>query len=216
MEKSLIVNMNFAYLRDLKLKSSLYISHFFRLNLVALRINHHYKLNIYFMLFIFICIISSIVFRSNLITSSDVSSPIIMLLLIIFTTVYSLKLMIDIIIRGVQAFKIIPEFISQFKQAASPPFPRCARQSEGGENALHASQMMKRSLKSIISLYYIQNIFFILLSCWILYLLFSKLNIFIDSIYLLIIYFGILGSILFYPLVPFNLSTALAVKNYSI
>jgi type II secretory pathway component PulF len=107
--------------------------------------------------------------------------------------------MIDIIIRGVQAFKIIPEFISQYKQASS---------------ASPASQMM--NIKSIISLYYIQNIFFMLLSCWILYLLFSKLNMFIDSIYLLIIYFGILGSILFYPLVPFNLSTAKDVKNYPI
>lgn len=200
--------MNFASLRYLKLKSSIYISHFFRLNLVALRINNHYKLNIYLMLFIFICIISSIIFRSNLITL-EVSSPIIMLLLIILTTVYSLKLMIDIIIRGVQAFKIIPEFIYQYKQAssASPSF---------GPSALHASpsfgpQMM--NIKSIISLYYLQNIFFMLLSCWILYLLFSKLNMFIDSIYLLIIYFGILGSILFYPLVPFNFSTA-AVKNY--
>jgi hypothetical protein len=201
MDKSLIVNMNFVFLRYLKLKSSIYLSHFFRLNLVALRINNHYKLNIYLMLFIFICIISSIIFRSNLITGSDleISSPFgtaIMLLLILFTTVYSLKLMIDIIIRGVQAFKIIPEFIYQYKQASS------------------ASQMM--NLKSIISLYYIQNIFFMLLSCWILYLLFSKLNMFIDSIYLLIIYFGILGSILFYPLVPFNFSTAKAVKNYPI
>jgi len=165
MDKSFIVNMNFLILRYLKLKCSIYLSHFFRLNLVALRINNHYKLNIYLMLFILICIISSIIFRSNLITGSDLelSSPpaclrqgtAIMLLLIIFTAVYSLKLTIDIIIRGVQAFKIIPEFISQYKQASSA-------------NPSPASQMM--NIKSIISLYYIQNIFFMLLSCWILYL----------------------------------------------
>jgi hypothetical protein len=180
------------------------ITQFFRLNLIALKLNNHYKLNIYLLLILFICIISSVIFRSALpiielssalptVPDFGTTGTIIMQLLIIFTTIYALKLMSDLIIRIIQAFKIIPEFIKMY----------------------HNNML---NIKSIISLYYIQNILFMLLSIWILYILFNKLSLFIDGIYLFIICFGIVGSINFYYAFPnlfsFNISQTFA--DYSI
>ena len=161
---------------------------FFRLNLIALRLNNHYKLNIYGFAVLFICIISSIIFRAtgglplhyiDLPAAAPSFVPIIQLL-IIFTTIFSIKLMIDIIIRCVQSFKIIPDFIKSYKAGLI-------------------------NIKSIISFYYLQNIIFLMLSLWILYIIYIRLNIFLgedSQIYLLIIFFGVVGSINFYYAFP--------------
>jgi hypothetical protein len=61
-------------------------------------------------------------------------------ILVILAIVYSLKLIFDIIIRGIQGFKIIPKFIKMY----------------------HSND--DYNIKSIISLYYLQNILFTLLS----------------------------------------------------
>jgi len=58
--------------------------------------------------------------------------------------------------------------------------------------------------KNIISLYFLQNIFCIALSLWILYIILSKLNIFINGIYLLIISAGLLISAVFIYYYPLN------------
>jgi hypothetical protein len=174
------------------------LSQFFKFNLIALRLNQSYKLNRYLLLFIFLCIISSIIFRASahLIVFIE-SFQFLILPIFICTSIYSLKLISDLIIRIIQAYKIIPEFYHLYKN----------NEVDG--------------IKSIISLYYLQNIFFITLSCWILYIIFIKLNIFVPSVYLLIIYFGILSSITFIVLYP-NLFTfkieesASEVKMYSL
>ena len=172
------------------------ISNFLKLNLITLKLNYHYKYNIYLLSFIFICVISSIIVRFNIINVElllfNNYINIIIYILLILSVIYSLKLIFDIIKRIIQAYKIIPEFIKWYNNDV-------------------------KDIKSIITLYYIQNIFFILLSCWILYIMFSKINTFIDGIYLFIIGLGIISSIIFihyYPIKEFNLNTNM--KNYSI
>jgi hypothetical protein len=170
------------------------ILEFFRLNLIALRINNYYKLNLYLILFLFICIISSIIIRINVINENILFNNDILFimfnLLLILTFFYSLKLIFDIIYKCVQAIKIIPEFIKLYKF-----------------NVIN--------IKSVIILYYLQNIFFILFSCWILFVIFSKLNIFIDNISIYILAFGIISSIIFiykYPIKQFNFENN--INNY--
>jgi hypothetical protein len=170
------------------------------LNLIALKLYSLsiYRDNIYSLLFILLCIISSIILRSNIffipsfatITSgisnilnsisninhfgtkytegmvSNYYNIFILTLVIasgstqyaVRSTIYSFKLIFDIIIRCIQAYKIIPEFIRLYKQ-----------------NMIN--------IKSIISLYYLQHVFFIALSLWILYIILSKFNLVIDGIY---------------------------------
>jgi len=85
-------------------------------------------------------------------------------------------------IKCIQSFKIIPEFIQWYKQNI-------------------------KDIKFIITYYYIQNLFFILLSSWILYNIIIKLNLFIDNIHLFILGFGFIFSfifILYYPLKDFT------------
>ena len=173
------------------------ISVFFKLNIIALRLNYQYKYNIYLLIFILTCIISSIILRSNLfiIHSLNVATifsnyyNVFISILTLLCTLYSLKLIFDIMVRFIQAFKIIPEFIKMYNNEM-------------------------KNIKSIISLYYIQNIFFILLSCWILFNIFIKLNTFIDGIYLFIIGLGIISSLVFiyyYPLTSFNFNVNIKI-----
>jgi len=122
------------------------LSNTLRLNFIAFRINSRYKLNLYFLFFLFICIISSIILRTNLINEdlllayfTNHTIKIIMNILSIFAIIYSLKLIFDIILRSIQAFKIIPEFITLYKSSYV-------------------------NINFIISFYYIQNILFIMLS----------------------------------------------------
>ena len=61
-------------------------------------------------------------------------------ILTIFTIIYSLKLIFDVIYKRIQAFRIIPEFIKLYKS-----------------NVLN--------IKSIITFYYLQNILLMSLSC---------------------------------------------------
>jgi len=135
-------------INELKIKKERYlnkISKFFRLNLIALNINNFYKLNIYFLIFLFICIIASIIIRTHIINKEmlDITNNNIVLiifnLLLFFTSLYSFKLIFDIINKLMQGYKVISEFIRLYK-----------------ENVIN--------IKSIITYYYIQNIFFILLS----------------------------------------------------
>lgn len=185
------------------------LSEFFRLNVIALRLNNVYKYNIFLLMFIFLCIISSIIFRSNVLIpyiNNDASEIMVSLIKIItettsplkgmvvsnyynifisilgiLSTIYALKLIFDIICRCIQAYKIIPEFIKWSND--------------------------KKDIKSIMTLYYLQNIFFILLSLWILYIILTKLNLVMDNIYIFIISFGIISSLIFinyYPLHDFN------------
>jgi hypothetical protein len=112
--------------------------------------------------------------------------------LIILAFICSLKLILDIIIKIIQAIKIIPEFINLYKS-----------------NVIN--------IKSIISLYYIHNILLIILSLWILFNILMKLNLFVDNIYLYIISLGIISSIIFiyyYPLKGFSFD--LNHKGYSL
>src|SRR5215469_9101418 len=141
-------------------------SSFFRLNFIALRINNSYKLNLYLLFLLFLCIISSIIIRTNFINEdlllvylNHYYINMIINIFFIFATIYSIKLIFDIIVKSILAFKIIPEFIKMYKS-----------------NIIN--------IKSIISLYYIQNILLMLLSSWILYNILIKLNLFIDNIYL--------------------------------
>src|SRR5215470_14147580 len=118
---------------------------FFKLNFIALRINNSYKLNIYFLPFLFISIISSIIIRSHFINEELLLAYshhnnyiyIIINILAIFAIIYTFKLILDMIVRSIQVFKIIPEFIRLYKS-----------------NVIN--------IKSIISLYYIQNILLML------------------------------------------------------
>lgn len=116
-------------------------------------------------------------------------------ILIFFSLIYCLKLFIYLIKRIIQAYKIIPEFIKMYKQ----------------QNL--------NNIKSIITLYYIQNILFILLSNYILFNIISKLNLFINFIYLYILILGLIGSYIFfiyYPLKNFNFYNNNNIKDYPI
>ena len=105
--------------------------------------------------------------------------------ILIFSTFYALNLIFDLIYRCVQAYKIIPEFITWYNKGV-------------------------KNISSIITFYYIQNILFMLLSGWILYVILTKLNLFVEDIYLFIITIGIMLSIIFiyyYPLHKPNIPT---------
>jgi len=174
------------------------VSNFFRLNLIALKINHFYKLNIYLLIFLFICIVSSILVRTGIINNvilylnNNSVINIIYGFLWVFTSIYSFYLILNIVNRIIQGYEIIPEFIKLYK-----------------ENVIN--------IKSIITYYYIQNVLFILLSSWILYIILSKLNIFYDNIYLFILSLGIiLSSVLLYYYPIMNNSVNTNIKGYSI
>jgi hypothetical protein len=167
-----------------------------RLNIVALGINYQYKLKGFPLLFVFICIIGSIIFRSNLINIDLLYNNnyinIIIGILIILSSIYCIKLIFDIMNRCIQAYKVIPEFIK-----------------------MHNNKVL--NIKSIMNIYYIQHIFFILLPLWILYNITSKLNLFINSIDIFIITLGVIGSIVFfhfYSINSFNFDNN--IKNYPI
>jgi hypothetical protein len=104
-------------------------------------------------------------------------------LILILSTIYALKLIFDIIKRIIQSYKIIPEFKIWMRRDI-------------------------KDIKSIITIYYLQNIFFILLSGWILFIILAKLNSFIEGIYFIIISLGVISSLVFLycnPLTSFNL-----------
>lgn len=190
------------------------LSQFFRLNLVALKLYNTYKYNIYLMILLFACVICSILLRSNtllvqpavpavgwavveLLMNNNYYNMIISII-VIFSTIYAFKLIFDIIVRSVQAYKIIPEFIKWYND----PLPK----------------ILKIHIKSIMTLYYIQNMFFMLLSGWILYIIMIKLNLFIDNIYLYILTSGIISSIVFIHYYPpshtsFNLISQTKIKD---
>jgi hypothetical protein len=157
------------------------ISQFFRLNLISLNLNHQiYKLNMYFLILLFICIISSIIIRSNLINlditelldSNNVFIRFSIIFIFILSSIYSIKLVFDILNKCFQAFSIIPDFINWYKQDV-------------------------KNIKSIITYYYIQNILLILLSSFILYVIVNKLSLFINNVDLFILLFGIIFSLIF-------------------
>jgi hypothetical protein len=170
-------------------------AYFVRLNVVSLQINPQYKLNKFLLLVLFICIISSIIFRSNIINiellyNNNNIINIIIGLLIILSTIYSLKLIFDILNRGMYALKIIPEFIKMYNNK-------------------------ELNIKSIMNIYYIQSIFFILLSNWILFIILSKLRLFINDIDLFIMTFGVIGSIIIFSLKS-NKEFNLDINNYKV
>lgn len=88
-------------------------------------------------------------------------------ILIIFTINFSLKLIFDVIYKGIQAFKIIPKFIKMYQS-----------------NTIN--------IKSIISFYYLQNIFFYVIIFMDLLEYFYQT--FIEDSYL---YIGIISSLIF-------------------
>jgi hypothetical protein len=109
----------------------------------------------------------------------------------LLSIIYSIKLIFDIIKRCIEAYKIIPDFINYYKKE-------------------------KENISTIISLYYIQNVFFILLSSFIFYNIIVKLYLLNENIHLYIIILGIISSIIFfkyYPLKEFKLSYN---TNYSL
>lgn len=108
-------------------------------------------------------------------------------MLLILSSIYALKLIFDIIKRMIQSYKIIPEFIQWYKNDV-------------------------QNIKSIMSIYFIQNICFMVLSLWILYMILSKLNTFIDDIYLIIISLGILTSIIFFYNYPCVINKSLNIN----
>jgi hypothetical protein len=144
------------------------------------------------------CIIASIITRTSFLNYDSFNSDNIILfcfirILIFFSFIYCLKLLVFIIKRIIQAHIIIPEFIRLYKQGNLD------------------------NIKSIIILYFIQNILFISLSSWILYITLTKLNLFIDNIYLYILVSGIISSLIFfyyYPIKSFNINTN--IKHYPI
>lgn len=175
---------------------TLKLNHFIKLNMISLSLNKHYKYNIYIYLFLFICIICSIIIRSNLITEEIKyieNYNMFMNILILFVITYCIKLIFDILIKFIQLFKFIPKFI----------------------NLYNININNKYNIILIIILYYIQNVLFITLFIWILYSIFMKLDIFIDNIYIYIIFVGIALSLLFihyYPLNEFNVN--FNIKQY--
>jgi len=148
-----VLNFNALYIQSIGSGIGIYsglffkfLSNLFRLNYIALRINNSYKLNIYLLFLLFLCIISSIIIRTNFINEdlllvylNHYYINMIINIFFIFATIYSIKLIFDIIVRSIQAFKIIPEFIRLYKY-----------------NYVN--------IKSIISLYYLQNILLMMLS----------------------------------------------------
>jgi len=174
-------------------------SKFFRLNFISLKLNHSYKLNIYLILLLFICIISSIFIRSNLINlditelldSNNVFIRFSIILIFILSSIYSIKIVFDNINKSFQAIKIIPDFINWYKQDV-------------------------KNIKSIISLYYLQNIFFVLLSSFILYNIISKLSLFINNVDLFILLFGIIFSLIFIYNFKFKFILSSNIKTYPI
>jgi len=139
---------NFPYLLIyLKLLSILFIgkiSKFIKLNIITLKLNSYYKYNLYLIIFLFICVISSIIVRSTIIDVellllNNQYITIITKILLLLSVIYAFKLIFDLIKRMIQSYKIIPEFIKWYKNDIN-------------------------DIKSIITLYYIQNMFFMLLS----------------------------------------------------
>lgn len=163
---------------------TLLLKNIFRWNIISLKLNNDNSYNFYMFIIIFIGLFSSILVRSSFITFDMVNSNneiiiIIIKLLFLFAILYSIKLILDIIKRCIQAFKIIPEFIKWYKQDV-------------------------KDIKQIITSYYILNILLILLSSYILYHIIIKLNIFIENIYLYIIISSILSSFVFFHYYPIN------------
>jgi hypothetical protein len=189
----LISNNLFIY----KIFINNFIINIFRWNLISLRLNGENPYNLYFLIFILICVLSSLLVRSSFISLDMLNSNneiIIMIikLLFLFTILYTIKLILDILKRSIQAFKIIPDFIHWYKQDV-------------------------KDIKQIITSYYILNILLILLSSYILYHIIIKLNIFIENVYLYIIVLGVLSSFVFfnyYPINNFYLNTN--IKEYSL
>jgi hypothetical protein len=180
-------------MKTIKIKNNL--TNFFRFNLISLRLSPQYKLNIYMILLLFICILSSLIIRSNLINEYLINKEnelmLLIYLVIFFTILYTLYLIFYIIKRCIEAYKIIPEFIIWHK-------------------------LDVKNIKSIISYYYIQKIFFISLSIYILYNVFNSLNLYINSIHIYIITIGILSSIIFIKCYPLNKFKIYSVKEHSL
>ena len=175
------------------------ISKFIKLNIISLRLNSYYKYNLYLLIFIFVCILSSIIVRSNIINvelllNNNQNIIIITQILLILSSIYAFKLIFNLIKKMIQSYKIIPEFIKWYKNDIN-------------------------DIKSIITLYYIQNMFYMLITTWILYIILGKLNTFIEGVYLSIISIGIISSIVFlyyYPLKSFNLIPSTNIKDNSL
>jgi hypothetical protein len=155
---------------------------FLRLNIISLKLDHQYKLNKYFIILLLCCIISSIIIRTSLIVN-DNDFIFIKNILVLLTILYSIKLIFFMIKRIIQTFKIIPQFFIWYKKNI-------------------------KCIKSIIVLYYIQNLLLISLSNYILYNIFTSLNLYIENISLYIISIGVVISLTFlhfYPLKEFKL-----------
>jgi hypothetical protein len=86
------------------------IKNFFRLNLISLKLDHQYKFNLYIILLLFICIISSIIVRTNIINLLNNELLFMIKILVLFTVLYTLKLIFYIVKRIIQGYKIIPNF----------------------------------------------------------------------------------------------------------
>jgi hypothetical protein len=190
---NLLTHKTFKYINN----TILLIKNIFKWNIISLKLNGENPYNLYFFIFILIGVLSSLIIRSSFISLDMLNSNneiIIMIikLLFLFTILYAIKLILDILKRGIQAFKIIPDFIYWYRQDV-------------------------KDIKQIITSYYILNIFLILLSSYILYHIILKLNVFIENVYLYIIVGGILSSFVFfnyYPINKFYLNTN--VKEYSL
>jgi hypothetical protein len=77
------------------------LTNLFRLNLISLKLNQNYKLNKYLVTLLILGIISSIIVRSNLINQNminidNLSILIIVKTLILFSILYSIKIIFDV------------------------------------------------------------------------------------------------------------------------
>jgi hypothetical protein len=169
-------------MKTINIKNNL--TNFFKLNLISLKLNQTYKLNKSLIILLILGILSSIIVRSNFINEellniNNLSILILTKMLILFSILYSIKIIFDITGKIIQFFNIIHQFNIWYN-----------------ENL--------RNIIPIITYFILQNIFIISLSSLIFYNINIKLNLFIEDIYLYIIFIGSLSSIFFYYYYPLN------------
>ena len=165
---------------------------FFKLNLIAFKLNIFYKLkkylniisitnnlptyktinNKYFLFLLFICIISSIIIRcSNIYIINVIKNfDILIYILILLSSIYLIYLLNILISRSYYFLKLIPKFYVWYKSN-------------------------KKNILSIIFFYNIKYIILSLLSLFIIYNIIIKLNLYIEEIYIYPLFIGFVLSI---------------------
>lgn len=167
----------------------------FKLNSIASKLNYQFIFNKYFMVFLFICLLSSIIIRINLFEffTINISNNFILFKIIwVLALIYSLILIFLITNRSKQGILIIRYFYRWYKED-------------------------KENILSIIFYYYIQNLIFIIFSIYIIYININNLNNYNEFWAELGLGFGFLFSLIilhFYPKNEFNINKD--IKNYSL